>query len=88
MFYTKDHKTGYIFDPWRYLGPKRRKLLDESWAGLFRKDIFCELPVGKLSPFFTEDFGRPTKELYAMLGALIIQQMCERSTLSFAPTVL
>ncbi|MDP2799633.1 MAG: transposase [Deltaproteobacteria bacterium] len=79
MFYTKDHKTGYIFDPWHYLGPKRRKLLDESWAGLFRKDILCELPVDKLVPFFTEDFGRPTKELYAMLGALIIQQMCDLS---------
>lgn len=79
MIYTKDHKTGYIFDPWHYLGPKRRKLLDESWAGLFRKDILCELPVGKLSPFFTEDFGRPTKELYAMCGALIIQQMCDLS---------
>jgi hypothetical protein len=79
MFYTKDHKTGYIFDPWHYLGPKRRKLLDESWAGLFRKDILCELPVGKLSPFFTEDFGRPAKELYAMFGALIIQQMCDLS---------
>ncbi len=69
MFYTKDHKTGYIFDPWHYLGPKRRKLLDESWAGLFRKDILCELPVGKLVPFFTDDFGRPTKELYAMFGS-------------------
>jgi len=79
MFYTKDHKTGYIFDPWHYLGPKRRKLLDESWAGLFRKDILCELPVDRLSPFFTEDFGRPTKELYAMFGALIIQQMCDLS---------
>jgi hypothetical protein len=61
------------------LGPKRRKLLDESWAGLFRKDILCELPVDKLVPFFTEDFGRPTKELYAMFGALIIQQMCDLS---------
>jgi len=57
------------------LGPKRRKLLDESWAGLFRKDILCELPVDKLSPFFTEDFGRPTKELYAIVGTLILQQM-------------
>ena len=34
MIYTRDHKTGYLLDPWEYLGPKRRKLMDESWAGL------------------------------------------------------
>jgi hypothetical protein len=27
MIYVKDRKTGQLFDPWRYLGPKRRKLL-------------------------------------------------------------
>ena len=44
MIYTKDHKTGYLFDPWAYLGPKRRKLMEESWAGLFRKEILNDLP--------------------------------------------
>jgi len=77
MIHTKDHKTGYLIDPWRHLGPKRRKLLEHSWAGLFREHILCELPVHKLVPFFTEGFGRPTKELYAVLGVLIIQQMMD-----------
>jgi len=31
----------------------------------------------KLAPFFTEGFGRPTKELYTVLGVLIIQQMMD-----------
>lgn len=79
MIYTRDHKTGYLFDPWEYLGPKRRKLMDESWAGLFRKEILGELPVNKIVPFFTADFGRPTKELYTVLGALVIQQMQDLS---------
>lgn len=79
MIYTRDHKTGYLFDPWEYLGPKRRKLMDESWAGLFRKEILGELPVDKIAPFFTADFGRPTKELYTVLGALVIQQMQDLS---------
>jgi len=48
-----------MFDPWGYLGEKRRKLLDESWAGLFREHILNELPVEKMAPFFDEDFGRP-----------------------------
>ena len=77
MIHTKDHKTGYLIDPWRHLGPKRRKMMEHSWAGLFRKHILCELPVHKLAPFFTEGFGRPTKELYTVLGVLIIQQMMD-----------
>ena len=75
MIHTKDHKTGYLIDPWSHLGPKRRRLMEQSWAGLFREHILCELPVHKLAPFFTEGFGRPTKELYTVLGVLIIQQM-------------
>lgn len=75
MIHTRDHQTVYLFDPWDYLGPKRKRLLSESWAGLFREHILAELPVHKLARFFTEDFGRPTKELYAALGSLILQQM-------------
>jgi len=75
MFYTKDRKTGQLFDQWRYLGPKRRKLLDESWAGLFREEILPALPVERMTPFFSPDLGRPTKELYAMLGAILFQQI-------------
>lgn len=42
MFSVKDHKTIYMFDPFEYLGPKRRQLLDDAWAGIF-KDIFEEV---------------------------------------------
>lgn len=79
MIYTKDHKTAYLFDPWEYLGPKRRKLMDQSWAGLFKEEILPELPVGKIAPYFSDRVGRPTKELYAMLGAVVIQQMLDYS---------
>jgi len=75
MIRIRDHQTGYLFDPWDYLGPKRKRLLSESWAGLFREQILFSLPVNKFADFFTEGFGRPTKELYAALGSLLIQQM-------------
>ena len=75
MIHTRDHQTPYLFDPWDYLGPKRKKLLSESWAGLFREHILSELPVHKLARSFNEDLGRPTKELYTALGLLILQQM-------------
>ncbi len=74
MIHIKDHKQTELFDPWGFMSPKRRQLLDQSWAGLFKEHILCELPVQKLVPFFNDDFGRPTKELHTVLGALILQQ--------------
>jgi len=74
MIHIKDHKQKDLFDPWAFLGPKRRELLDQSWAGLFQTELLGELPVGNLIPFFTHGFGRPTKELYTALGALLLQQ--------------
>jgi len=79
MFFTKDHKTIPMFDPWACLGPKRRRLMEESWAGLFRKEIFDELPISKLRPFFSSGTGRPSKELYAAAGAIVLQQMHDLS---------
>jgi len=74
MIHIKDHTQKDLFDPWGFLGPKRRELLDQSWAGLFQKELLSELPVGKVASFFTDGFGRPTKELYTVLGALVLQQ--------------
>jgi hypothetical protein len=74
MIRIKDHKQGHLLDPWSFLSPKRRRLLDQSWAGLFKEQILCELPVSKLAPFFNDSFGRPTKELHTVLAVLILQQ--------------
>ena len=63
-----------IFDPWDFLTPKRRRMLDAGWPGLFREHILPSIPVNKVSKHFDATFGRPTKELYSMLGALILQQ--------------
>jgi len=63
-----------MFDPWDFLSPKRRRLLDQGWPGLFREQLLCELPVDRIKPFLSEDFGRPSKELYTLLGVLLLQQ--------------
>ena len=74
MIRIKNHKQDELFDPWSFLSPKRRRLLDQSWAGLFKEHILCELPISRLAPFFNESFGRPTKELHTVLGVLVLQQ--------------
>ena len=79
MFHVKNHKQAYIFDPWDHLGPKRRKLLDDSWAGVFQQEILPVLPVDKLRKHYHDVFGRPTKELYSMMGLMILQQMFDQT---------
>ncbi|MGM0384305.1 MAG: transposase, partial [Thermodesulfobacteriota bacterium] len=48
--------------------------MDQSWAGLFQKELLCELPVREISSFFNDGFDRSTKGLYTALGTLILQQ--------------
>ena len=72
MFNVKDHKTLYMFDPFDYLGPKPRKMLDESWAGIFRDHVRQVFPVDLLFPYFSAKMGRPTKELVAITGAMLL----------------
>lgn len=75
MFFTTDHKTLDMFDPFPWLGPKRKELIKKSWAHLFREQILPELPVQKLLKKYHEFTGRPTKELHAMVGLMILQQL-------------
>jgi len=74
MIRIKDHKQAELFDPWRFLSPKRRRLLDTTWPGLFKTIVLPELPVSSIFPFFSDVMGRPTKELYSVLGVLFLQQ--------------
>lgn len=75
MLNIKDHKTINMFDPFVFLGPKRRKMLDESWAGIFRDHVRHILPVDLLALHFSAGMGRPTSELVAMMGAMLLQHM-------------
>lgn len=75
MFHVKDDKQPYIFDQFGHLGPKRRRLLDESWAEVFRSEILPELPIDELRKHYHETDGRPTNEMYSMVGLMILQQM-------------
>jgi hypothetical protein len=79
MHYAKDHQTLYLFDPWVQLGPKRRQILDTGWPGLFRKCLLNKLPADRLARKFKEFRGRPTKDLYVMLGAMVLQNMLDLS---------
>lgn len=74
MIHVKDHKQYDMFNPFAHLGPKRLALLESSWAHLFREEILHNLPAEKLFHRYSEHYGRRTKELYAMLGIVLLQQ--------------
>jgi hypothetical protein len=63
-------------EPWRgYLSDKKIKLLDKSWSGTFRNSILPVLPVKTLAENYSENEGRPTKDLLTAMGAAILQQI-------------
>ncbi|MDX9819281.1 MAG: hypothetical protein RBT16_10235, partial [Desulfococcus multivorans] len=74
MIKVKNPNQLHIFDPWDFLTPKRRQMLDTGWPGLFREIVLPTIPVSEVFEHFSSSFGRPTKELFSTLGALILQQ--------------
>jgi hypothetical protein len=49
-------------------------MLRRGWPGVFRKHLLEELPVERVARRLHGTMGRPSKELYAVVGALVLQQ--------------
>jgi len=75
MIFNKNRNQRQIFDQWQKMGEKRRQLLGDSWADLFRNELLHKLPIEKLAAHFTVDFGRPSKDLTTCLAAALFQQI-------------
>jgi len=75
MLNTGDHHNGKLFDPWEQLCEKRLKLLRKSWPEVFRQHVLANIPIGKVADRFHQTMGRPTKDIYIVVGALILQQL-------------
>jgi len=65
----------FMIDPFDFLGDKRKDLLQDGWAVLFKNDLVHKISVDEIKKYFHETMGRPTKELRTVLGVLILQQM-------------
>jgi hypothetical protein len=55
------------------LNPIQFRLIGNTWAPYFRTLVLNNLPMDKIRDLFCPDNGRPTKELRAVVGALILQ---------------
>ena len=79
MFTLRDRRTGELFDRWSDFGDKRRHLMEQSWAGVFRNHLLVELPVDDLCRHLDERMGRPSKDLHVVIGVLLLQQLHDLS---------
>lgn len=77
-----------LFDPFEgVIGASGWKQIQQGWQGLLRHVVLKKLPAARLGDDLSEEMGRPSKELYAMCGLLLIrefqnwtvpQTLCER----------
>jgi len=56
------------------LSERKVKLLEKTWAGVFQEHILPNLPIDRLASHFSIELGRPSKELYTVVGAVVLQQ--------------
>jgi len=64
MINIKNPNQLNIFAPWDFLTPKRLKMLDNSWPGLFREQILPSIPVHKVAKYFDETIYRCLRQFF------------------------
>ena len=57
-----------------HLSPNALSRLETGWQGIFRRSILKLLPAEQLARHFSEEIGRPSKELYSMAGLMLIAE--------------
>ena len=62
-------------ETWRTMFSSRKlSILEKSWAGVFREHILSLLPAEQIFKLYSSGRGRPTKELFTIIGAVVLQQ--------------
>lgn len=75
MRYMVNPKQSNLFDPFEHVFSEAAyRVVRKGWQGVFRHVILEIIPVDLLAKHFSEDMGRPTKELYSMAGLVFIMQ--------------
>jgi len=81
MIRSKDRRQKELMDfiPW---GTKsHHKMLKGSIYHTFRKDILPNIPIHFFAKHFSEEFGRPTKDLQSIVGLFILQALRDMTDL-------
>ena len=70
------HQTS-LFNDYLALSDKKRKMLEESWAGIFRNDVIPNINEDLFRPLFEEEgaASRPNSPVNILVGASILQML-------------
>lgn len=70
-----DPQQSWLFDQDLacYSDLARRELV-EGWPGVFRRCLLELMPAEEVGEHFSEELGRPTKELYSVCGLLLLME--------------
>ncbi len=55
------------------LSPKQRQRLEASWAGIFYKEVFCQLDEATFAVLYSEKDSRPNVPVNILLGLEILK---------------
>ena len=68
----RDPSQRELFDPFEGLiGAAGRKIIAEGWQSIFREVLFERMPVEEIGKDLSDDSGRSSFELYAIIGLLL-----------------
>lgn len=71
----RDPSQRRLFDPFEgVIGETGRKQIENGWQSLFRNVILEQMPVDQISKEMSDHAGRPSVELYAIAGLLLIRE--------------
>ena len=71
----RDPDQQRLFNPFEgVISAKGWKHIAQGWQGLLRHVVLKELPAARLGDDLSEQLGRPSEELYAMCGLLLIRE--------------
>jgi hypothetical protein len=71
----RDPNQTELFSPFAGMFSETQlKLISRGWAGTFRHVILACLPAEKVGAHFHPEYGVPTKEIYSMIGLIVLAE--------------
>ena len=70
-----DHSQDQLFDSTHWMDPKIRKILEESWAPIFYKHVFCNIDESPFSVLYDDSTGRPNFPVNILLSLEYIKHL-------------
>ncbi len=74
MFRERDPQ-GSLFQPEFLVTPKKAKLMQRSWAEVFRNQALPLIDEERIAPMYCPDNGRPNRGVQTVLGVHILKEM-------------